>query len=85
MQKKTKTKKIVTPKDPVEELRKDVESRFDGLFGKAAKPKRVEYIEVRIRVSEYEFEIVQRWAKEHAVSVNFVVRSLIRNAAEILQ
>jgi hypothetical protein len=74
-----------TPKDPVEEIRKEVENRFDGLFGKPAKPKRVEYIEVRIRLSEYELAIVQRWAKEHAVSVNFVVRSLIRNAAESLR
>jgi hypothetical protein len=40
---------------------------------------------VRVEISESENALLQRWAKQNRVSVNSLVRSLIRNAAEILQ
>jgi hypothetical protein len=40
---------------------------------------------VRVEVSTSELALLKRWSKQNGVSINSLVRSLVRNAAEILQ
>jgi len=40
---------------------------------------------VRVELSVSELALLKRWSKQNGVSINSLVRSLVRNAAEILQ